>query len=884
MLVSFRSSLSCRLLVVSCFLLISVTVCWGGEPENALVVTPSSSGQILAEGIAQAIEGNFDAAAIRIDEAADVSPGNINTGRAAEILDDYIKRLEIARAQRQDEFALAIEQVRWCMLAEEYLPKLAQDGTDQKLRDSLKEAIKTYNKMNRFEAMKLATVDEAPEVVSKAIESLKSMRESFSQAQELLSDRDGPYAELFRTLHERLNEQIDRYERAWDQALIETDDEIALTAVRLKLIERDVADALIDLESIVGAKPWLTALSRAELAAELSTDRKSLLDNEWYVDLIAHIESLGADAVDQSKWYDALAAYAGLSRLAPDNEELALKEKIVRRHVRMLGLYGKDDLKTSDEETVDQPVTPPVVPDEPVEPDEPRWHQIVDGADADIVVRAIEKLKGLYVKAVDYKKIARGGLLSIKVLAETPQVANTFEGLADEQKRDTFIKAVDRLLDSIQQRDRVGEMDLYQCFEGVLRASEETVEIPTEVLAVEFGEGLVGELDKFSNMIWPYNAKEFRKQMLGRFTGVGIRISKAQGQPLKVVTPLAGSPADNAGVKPDDSIIAVDGKDTKDRSIYELVSSIMGPKGTKVVLTIERRGKFEPFDIPLIRDEINIRTVKGWRRKENSGQWDYILDPQERIGYLRISQFTDKTAGDVGEVLNQLKADGIESLVLDLRYNPGGLLISAVEVSNQFIGSGQIVSTRGRQSPPSRTKAVPSGAFLNGNLVVLVNSESASAAEIVSGALQDLGRATVVGQRSYGKASVQSVITLRLDRRTREVLASLKLTTAYYYVGDSQRLLHRQNGSDNWGVDPNVEVFMTPRQLLRWQEIRFANDLLQEVESSRHDEDMQKQFSAELQLQTAAVLLKLMQFQEELAVANQDSPVEFSEPATIGAH
>ena len=872
---SFKPNLFSRWIVAALFLLVSAVVC-SGQTVTPQDIAPSGSGHILAEGIAQAIEGNFDAAIVRIEEAAFASPGDTNTGRAAEILDDYTKRLDQARTEREQELALAIEQVSWCMLAEEYLPTLAEDGTDEKLRDSLKAGIKTYNKMNRYEALKLASVDEAPEVVAKATKSLESMRKSFAEAAKIVSDRDGEYERLFSTLYERLNVQMDRYAQAWDKAQIETDDDIVAMAAKLKGIERDLAEALIDLESIVGDKPWLTALSRAELAAELTVERDSLADQKWYIDLTAKIESHGADAVEKSKWYDALAAYAGLSRLAPDNEELALKEKIVRRHVRMLGLYGKDDdLETSEEDakkdSKDDPKTKPATPDKP------RWRTIVDGADADIVVRAIQKLKTLYVKAVDFRKLARGGLLSIKVLAETPQVANTFEGLADDEKRDTFVKAVDRLLDSIQKRDRVVEMDLYQCFEGVLRASEETVEIPTEVLAVEFGEGLVGELDKFSNMIWPYNAKEFRKHMLGKFTGVGISISKPLGEPLKVVTPLAGSPAYQAGVLPEDSIIAVDGEQTSSRSIDELVRSIMGPEGTKVVLTIDRKGLLEPIDIPIIREEITIRTVKGWRRKKNSGQWDYILDPEAKIGYMRISQFTEKTAGDVAKVLAQLQGQGVESLILDLRINPGGLLISAVEVTNQFVRTGQIVSTRGRQILPSQSKAQPSGAFLNGNLVVLVNSESASAAEIVSGALQDLGRATVVGERSYGKGSVQSVITLRLDKRTREVLASLKLTTAYYYVGDSQRLLHRQNGSEMWGVEPNVEVFMTPKQMRRWQEIRFANDLLQDVDSAKLDKDMQKQLSVDLQLQTAAVLLKMMQFKDELAGMDQASSMEVAD-------
>jgi carboxyl-terminal processing protease len=387
---------------------------------------------------------------------------------------------------------------------------------------------------------------------------------------------------------------------------------------------------------------------------------------------------------------------------------------------------------------------------------------------------------------------------------------------------------------------------------AVLQASDRSVKLPTAVLAREYCDGMLDKLDRFSSMIWPSEYTDFRKSTLGRFGGVGIQISKEPGEPLRVVTPLYGSPAFEAGIKAGDLIVAVEGKETNDHDLDKLVNMISGPVGTKVTLRIRRPGVIKPFDVKVERAEIRIKTVKGWRRTNARGDWEYRIDPADRIGYIRLTQFTDKTHEDMVQALRKLRSRGIDSVILDLRFNPGGLLVSAQQVSNEFLKGGLIVKTRGRRQKDQR-RADSSGTFLDGNLVVLVNEFSASAAEIVSGALKDWKRCVVVGDRSYGKGSVQNVIPIRYRK------AMLKLTTAYYYL-PTGRLLHRKNGSKTWGVDPDVEVLMTPKQMRSWLDIRSETDLI--VDENRGlDKELAEQFNADMQLKTAVLLVKLQQLQ-----------------------
>ncbi len=836
------------------------------------------SGEHIAAAIAEVLIGHFAEAGEQIDKAAEIVPSDESIAAARDLLQGYRRRMRQAEAERRTEYDEAVRRVRWCMIAQRSLGGLPA-GLEKKLRAKVEELASSCGKVGGSESLRDAAVEEAAKLKADSAEALTKSQQLLGEAEKLLADDDSDYGETFRALAKKLSREIESWKQLWESVQTDTPEGRDLGADELKVMESNLVEALVDVESMVAEKPWRIALMRAkDEARELALDQESLADQDWYKDLIADIERRGQEAVRDAKWYDALSAYAGLSKLSADNEEYQNTLKLIRRHVRMLGLYGNERSGGPSappgpgQAGLKQPATQAT--GNLVAPEPARWERMVSGVDAEMVDRTIRRLSASYVTAVDFRKLTRGALLSVKVLAQTPQVVDTFPNLRDEAKKQRFIEIIDRQLDAVDKTDRVDDLDLRLAFNVVLRASERTVKIPTEVVAIEFAEGFLDELDRFSAVIWPNNVADFRKHMLGQFVGVGIRINKAPDEPLKVVTPLAGSPAYKAGIRAGDAIIAVDGSATKDRDIDELVDSIMGEKGTKVVLTVKRRGGLKPIDIPVVRDKIFIRTVTGWRRRPVTGEWDYILDADQSIGYIRITQFTDETPRDVRKALKNLRSDGIKSIVLDLRINPGGLLRSAVAVANEFVDSGRIVSTRGRQVFSTTKNAKSDGTFLRGDLVVLVDKLSASAAEIVSGALKDLGRATIVGKRTYGKGSVQNVITLRHDPVTRQQLASLKLTTAYYYVGDSERLLHRENGAETWGVDPDVEVNMTPKQTDRWRQIQFSNELLQDTQTDELDQDLATQYDHDIQLQTAVVLLRLMQLQHAHPSVAKAPPAE----------
>jgi carboxyl-terminal processing protease len=276
--------------------------------------------------------------------------------------------------------------------------------------------------------------------------------------------------------------------------------------------------------------------------------------------------------------------------------------------------------------------------------------------------------------------------------------------------------------------------------------------------------GMIKSLDPHSTFMTPEVYKELEVETQGRFGGIGIEITLLKDV-LTVVSPIEDTPAFNAGVKSGDQIIKIDGKSTKDITIMEAVKKLRGPQDTKVTITIIRENMAKPKDFILTRAIIQFKSVKAKTFDDS-------------IGYLRIASFHERTADDVRKALREIgeKVRPLKGLVLDLRNDPGGLLIQAIEVSDMFLKSGVIVSTRGRtKNMETKAMAKNDGNEITCPIVVLVNEGTASAAEIVAGALQDNGRALIIGTRTFGKASVQTVIPL-------EDGSALKLTTARYYT------------------------------------------------------------------------------------------------------
>lgn len=291
--------------------------------------------------------------------------------------------------------------------------------------------------------------------------------------------------------------------------------------------------------------------------------------------------------------------------------------------------------------------------------------------------------------------------------------------------------------------------------------------------------GMLNTLDPHSAFMPPDVYKEMQVDTKGEFGGLGIQIG-LKDERLTVIAPIEGTPADRAGVLAGDRIVKIDGTTTKDMTLMDAVNKMRGAKGTKVTLTIEREGAASPLDVTLVREIIKIQSTKH-KVLENG------------IGYVRLTQFQEQTGEDLNRALDSLRQERMQSLILDLRNNPGGLLTSAVEVSEQFLPKGKVVvSIRGRQGKAEEYTADGAHPILDLPMIVLVNEGSASASEIVAGALQDWGRAVVVGTTTFGKGSVQTIIPLSDG-------SALRLTTAKYFTPKGRSI-------QNTGIDPTIVV------------------------------------------------------------------------------
>lgn len=294
--------------------------------------------------------------------------------------------------------------------------------------------------------------------------------------------------------------------------------------------------------------------------------------------------------------------------------------------------------------------------------------------------------------------------------------------------------------------------------------------------------GMLSTLDPHSAYMTPEMYKEMQVETKGEFGGVGIQIGVKENR-LAVIAPIDGTPAQRAGIKAGDYITKVNEESTKDLSLMDAVQKMRGPKGTKVNLTIQRDGTSDPLQFTLVRDTIKIESVKS-----------KVMD---NIGYVKLTQFQEATGRDLGRVLKQFKDQKVQSTILDLRNNPGGLLTAAVEVSEQFLPNGKlVVYTKGRESKKDEWFAKGRDQMDDSPMIILVNEGSASASEIVAGALQDYGRAVIVGTTSFGKGSVQTILPLGDG-------SGLRLTTAKYYTPKGRSI-------QSTGITPDIVIKPQP--------------------------------------------------------------------------
>lgn len=347
--------------------------------------------------------------------------------------------------------------------------------------------------------------------------------------------------------------------------------------------------------------------------------------------------------------------------------------------------------------------------------------------------------------------------------------------------------------------DRARPQELYSQYETFSRvvgrvAANYVEEVDVKKLFYGAYQGMLQTLDPHSAFLPPESADNLKVETKGEFGGLGIEITLDKHGVLTVVAPIEGSPAFKAGVLAGDRIIKIEGKTTKGISLREAVKKLRGPQGKPVNITVfHEGGKSE--DIQVVRDIIKLESARD----------PHFVDKERKIAYIRLSAFQANTAESLDKIISKLRRQGMKALVLDLRFNPGGLLSAAIEVADRFLSQGVIVSTRGRSSPARVFRAAQQGTYPDFPLAVLISGRSASASEIVAGAIRDHRRGILVGMRTYGKGSVQTLFSLEGGR------SAIRLTTAYYYT-PSGRLIHRNiNNPDqeSWGIDPDIEVRVT---------------------------------------------------------------------------
>ncbi len=369
-------------------------------------------------------------------------------------------------------------------------------------------------------------------------------------------------------------------------------------------------------------------------------------------------------------------------------------------------------------------------------------------------------------------------------------------------------------------------------------------EVKTEDLLLGAIDGMLNSLDPHSTYLSPDLYKELQMETQGKFGGLGIEITVRDGI-LTVISPIEDTPAFKVGIKAGDQIVKIESEFTKDMTLMQAVKKMRGPKGSKITISVKRKGTPELLDFTIIRDTIRIRSVRS-RLLEN------------HYGYVRIAQFQQRTHRDVQKALEKLAKEGgeIKGLVLDLRNNPGGLLTQAVEVSDLFLNSGLIVYTEGRlEHQKQKFIAHKKNSWSEFPMVVLVNGGSASASEIVAGAMQDHKRAIVLGTKTFGKGSVQTIRPL--DDRS-----ALRLTTGRYFTPKGRSIQAK-------GIEPDIVLenlprqqsrARTPRPVLREENLpghlETDEDTNDEQEKKAEQASREKSLENDAQLKRALELLK----------------------------
>jgi carboxyl-terminal processing protease len=394
----------------------------------------------------------------------------------------------------------------------------------------------------------------------------------------------------------------------------------------------------------------------------------------------------------------------------------------------------------------------------------------------------LERIDTSYVAETPLAPLVSRGLGNCLMALDDRLFRRTYAASPTEEALSRWQTRVIALRESCRGRD-LTPADAAQVLRQMLTANAETVTATDGALVLEMTYGAMEGLDAYSAFLDPARLKALRTEIDGEFVGVGVRIV-LRGRALVVAESIAGGPAAKAGVRTGDLLLAIDGRRTEGMSVSEAARLFQGPDQAAVVVELQHENQDRPVVVTVTRERVVIKSVTDLR----------LVGRTKRVGYLRLANFQKGTAAEVGDALKRLEKTGLDALILDLRGNPGGVVDSAVEVANAFIREGVVVTTRGRAFGQNWTfRARPEDAHPRVPLAVLVDETSASASEIVAGALRDHHRAALVGARTYGKGSVQSLFTLGKGD------VGVRLTTARFYIPSGTTF-------DGVGLTPDLEI------------------------------------------------------------------------------
>ncbi len=645
-------------------------------------------------------------------------------------------------------------------------------------------------------AMANGDFDEARELlndISKIDEQSKApalLNNLLSQFEKLTNELDQAREEAWQG---HVDEMMNNYHLAqWRESLLESSRKFSLDQEEKKQFEQELQDKI--------QENWLDAL--AELAAAIRLAERMKLDDTINKSIKSRIISetqILAKSIEKEenplKAYNKVYYY--LTVVDEDQFDFDEMHSRLLREETLRAVYVLDP----NSEGID-------------------WQERREGITAEMITTALAIINLNYVASPDYVKMGEDAVENCLLLAETDKIREVFNSLNDEQARDNYISEVKTLWKKY--RPVIEETDdfryLYFLMEGIVQINDKYLGLDDEIVLAEFAEGAFSALDSYTYLVWPGDVKDFNKSMTNEFSGIGVVIRKQvdarnpeYNNVLRVDSLVSyEGGAYEAGMDAGDLILEVEGNDIRNYTLEKAVRLITGPAGTKVNLTVYREGFEEPRQFEVTRNHVVVPTVKGLYY-DRKGAWEHFLDPDSGIAYVRLTHFSAETPGSLRNKLRGLQSRDMRALILDLRSNSGGYLSGAVDIVDTFIDEGAIVSSRYRNPDTEQVRKASSVTTFDSGLpmVVLVNSASASASEIVAGALKDHQRATIIGTRTFGKGNVQTI------QRLLPTDAQLKMTVAYYYLPSGRRV-HRDPDNkkqEDYGVMPHIEVELTADQI-----------------------------------------------------------------------